>query len=61
MKSVQNKDKSMNKTSVSSICTDWSMQPILIKSDLPIFNDLSIDKSIPIFSDWLLRVVFHLI
>ena len=51
----------MNKTSVSSICTDWSMQPILIKSDLPIFNDLSIDKSIPIFIDWLLRVVFHLI
>ena len=51
----------MNETSVSSISTNWSMQSISIKSDLPIFNDLSIDKSIAIFIDWLLRVVFHLI
>ena len=29
-----------------------------IKSDLPIFIDLSIDKSIPIFIDWLLRVKY---
>ena len=40
---------------MSSISTDWSTQLISIKSDLPIFNDLSIDKSIPIFIDWLLR------
>ena len=61
MKSVQNQDKSMNETSVWSISTDWSVQSISIKSDLPIFNDLSIDKSIPIFIDWQFRVVFHLI
>ena len=45
----------MNETSVSSISTDWSIQSISIKSDLPIFIDLSIDKSVPIFIDWLLR------
>ena len=46
----KNQDKSINETSVSSICNDWSIQSISIKSDL------SIDKSIPIFIDWLLRV-----
>ena len=45
--------KSMNETSVSSISTDWSIQSI---SDIPIFIDLSIDNSIPIFIDWLPRV-----
>ena len=35
----------MNETSVSSISTDWSIQSISIKSDLPIFIDLSIDYS----------------
>ena len=35
----------MNETSVSSISTDWSIQSISIKSDLPIFNYLSIDNS----------------
>ena len=35
----------MNETSLSSISTDWSIQSISIKSDLPIFNDLSIDNS----------------
>ena len=46
----------MNETSVSSISTDWSIQSISIKSDvdLPIFISLSIDKSIPIFIDWVL-------
>ena len=51
----KNQDKSINEKSVSSISTDWSMQSISIKSDLLIFIDLSIDKSIPIFIDWLLR------
>ena len=51
----KNRDKSMNETSVSSISTDWSNQSISIKSDLPIFVDLSIDKSISIFIDWPLR------
>ena len=46
----------MNETSVSSISPYWSIQSISIKSDLPIFIDLSIDKSIPIFIHWLLRV-----
>ena len=46
----------MNETSVSSISTDWSIQSKSMKSDLPIFIDLSIDKSIPIFTHWLLRV-----
>ena len=50
----KNHDKSMNETSVSSISTDWSIQSISIKSDLPISIDFSIDKSIPIFIDWLL-------
>ena len=45
----KNQDKSIKKTSVSSISTDWSIQSISIKSDLPIFIDLSI------FFDWLLR------
>ena len=46
----------MNETSVSSVSNDWSIQLISIRSDLPIFIDLSIYKSIPIFLiDWLLR------
>ena len=48
-------NKSINETSVSLISTDWSIQLISVKSDLPIFIDLSIDISIPIFIDWLLR------
>ena len=44
----------MNETNVSSISTDCSIQSISIESDLPIFIDLPIDKSIPIFIDWLL-------
>ena len=44
----------MNEMSVSSISTDWSIQSISMKSDLPIVIDLSIDKSVPIFIDWLL-------
>ena len=47
----KNQDKLINGTSVSSISTDSSIQSISIKSDLPIFIDLSIDKSIPIFID----------
>ena len=43
MESV-NQDKSINETSMSSISTDWSIQSIPVKSDLPIFID------------WLLRV-----
>ena len=35
--------------------TDWSIQSISIKSVLLIFIDVLIDKSIPIFIDWLLR------
>ena len=43
MKSVKIKiNKSINETSVSSISTDWSIQSISIKSDLPIFIDLSV-------------------
>ena len=45
---AKNQNKSINETSVSSISTDWSIQSISIKSDLPIFFDLSIEKSIPI-------------
>ena len=52
------KDKSINETSVSSISTDWSLKSISIKSDLPIFIDLSIDKSITIFVDCLLRLPY---
>ena len=48
----------MNETSVSSISTDWWIQSISIKSVFPIFIDSSIDKSIPIFIDWLLRDVY---
>ena len=48
----------MNETSVSSISTDWSIQSISMKSDLPISIDLSIDKSIPIFIDWQLPGTF---
>ena len=51
----KNQDKSINKTSVSLISTNWFIQSISIKSDLLIFIDLSIDKSIPVFIDWLLR------
>ena len=48
MKSVKIKiNKSINETSVSSISTDWSIQSISIKSDLPIFID------------WLLRVYYN--
>ena len=32
-----------------------------LKSDLPIFIDLSIDKLISIFIDWLLRVLHKLV
>ena len=39
-------DKSIKKTSVSSISTNWSIQLISINSDLTIFIDLSIAKSI---------------
>ena len=35
----------MNETNVSYVSTDWSIQLISIRSDLPIF----IDKTIPIF------------
>ena len=52
----KNQDKSIKKMSVSSISTDLSIQSISIKSDLPIFIDLSIDKSIPIFIGWLFQV-----
>ena len=59
MKSVKIKiNKSINETSVSSISTDWSIQSISIKSDLPIFIDLSIAKLVPIVIDWLLRAYF---
>ena len=44
-------DKSISEKSVSSISTDWSIQSISIKSDLLIFIDVSIDRSIPIFID----------
>ena len=44
------KDKLLNETSVSWISTDWSLKSISIKSDLPIFIDISIDKSITIFT-----------
>ena len=36
----KNQDKSVDETSVSSISTDWSKQPVSITSDLPIFIDL---------------------
>ena len=51
----KNQDKLINVMSVSSISTDWSTQLMSVETDLPIFIDLSIDKSIPIFVDWLLR------
>ena len=51
----KNQDKSISETSVSSISTDLSIQSISIKSDLPIFIDLLIEKSTPTFIDWLLR------
>ena len=47
--------------SVLQISTNWSIQSMSIKSDLPIFIDLSIDKLIPIFIDWLLRVLSKLV
>ena len=59
MKSVKPPYKLINKMSVSSISTDWSIQSILIKSDFLIFIDLSIDKSMTIFIDWLLRVYMY--
>ena len=43
---------------MSSISTDWWIQLISIKSVFLIFIDSSIDKSIPIFIDWLLRDVY---
>ena len=46
----ENQEKSIKQMSVSSIFTDWSIQSISIKSNLPIFTDLSIDKSLPILS-----------
>ena len=59
MKSIKIKiNKSINETSVSLISTDWSIQSISIKSDLPIFIDLSIGKSVPIVIDWLLQAYF---
>ena len=51
----KNQDKLINEMSVSSISTDWSPQLMSVETDLPIFIDLSIDKSIPIFIDWHLR------
>ena len=60
MKSIKIKiNKSINETSVSSISTDWSIQSISIKSDLLIFIDLSIDKSIPTFIERLLRLLSY--
>ena len=47
--------------SVSQISTNWAIQSMSIKSDLPIFIDLSIDKLIPIFINWLLRVLSKLV
>ena len=35
----KNQDKLRNEASVSSISTDWSIQSISLKSDLPIFID----------------------
>ena len=55
----KNQDKSINETRVSSTSTDWSIQSISIKLDLPIFIDISIDKSIPIFIDWLTPGAIH--
>ena len=55
MKSVKNQVKSINAISVSSVSTDWSIQSIWIKSDLPIFIDLSIDI------DWLFREIYAVI
>ena len=57
----KSQDKSIDKISVSSICTDWSIQSVLITSDLPIFFDLSTDKSIPISIDLLPRVTTILV
>ena len=51
----KNQVKSINATSVSSISTDWSIQSIWIKSDLPIFIDLSI------VIDWLFRETYAII
>jgi len=38
--------------------TDWSIKSISIKSILTIYIDLSIDKSVSIFIDWLRRVIY---
>ena len=50
----KNQDKLRNEASVLSISTDWSIQSISLKLDLPIF--VVVDKWIPIFIDWLLQV-----
>ena len=49
MKSEKKQAKYINETSVSSISTDWSIQSISIKSDLPIFID------------WLLRLYYNVL
>ena len=58
MKSVKIKINRWTKQ-VSSISTEWSIQSISIKSDILIFIDLSIDKSIPTFIDWVPRVLSY--
>ena len=50
----KSQDKLRNEASVSSISTDWSIQSISLKSDLPILA--IVDKLIPIFFDWPLQV-----
>ena len=40
----KNQEKSIKKRSVSSISTDWFIESISIKSDLPIFIELLIDQ-----------------
>ena len=58
MKSVKIKiNKSINETSVSSISTNWLIQSISIKSDLPIVIDLSVKIGTDCI-DWLLRAYF---
>ena len=51
----KSQDKSINEKTVSSISTNWSIQSISIKSDLLFFINLSIDKTILIFINWLLQ------
>ena len=45
MKSAKIKIKTDEETNMSLISADWLIQSISIKSDLPIFSDLSIDYS----------------